>query len=129
MRTWIAVALIALAAAAPQDGGQHRPASGPQPHKSRTHTPAHTPRRAPSRDESGIVTRGDGRGFTAAPMPDLDVTAPPVPEDRRPHVAPMLFELKNAYPGDGYVYGSSPQGMDDRKAATIPGLKLSVPIR
>jgi hypothetical protein len=62
-------------------------------------------------------------------MPNPDLTAPPVPENRRPHIAPTLFQLKNTYSGDGYVYGSSPQGMDDRKAATIPGVTLSVPIR
>jgi len=66
---------------------------------------------------------------TAQPLGKPDLTAPPIPENRRPHIAPTLFQLKNTYSGDGYVYGSSPQGMDDRKAATIPGVTLSVPIR
>jgi hypothetical protein len=128
VRTWIAaVALISLVAAAPQGDGQHRPASRAQLHKPKTHAPAHTVRRAPTRHESSVVRRGDG--FTAAPVPNPDLNAPPIPENREPHVAPTLFQLKNAYPGDGYVYGSSPQGMDDRKAATIPGVTLSVPLR
>ena len=127
MKTWVALALLSLVAAAPQDSGRHRPTPKPQLHKSKAHTPAHTARRAPTREQSSIVSRGDG--FTAAPTPNLDVTAPPVPENRQPHVAPTMFQLKNAYPGDGYVYGSSPQGMDDRKAATIPGVMLSVPLR
>lgn len=129
MRTWIAVALISLVAAAPQDGGQHRLTSKPQLHKSRTHKPAHTTRHEPGREQGSTAARRESSGFTAAPMPNADLSAPPIPEDRRPHVAPTLFQLKNAYPGDGYVYGSSPQGMDDRKAATIPGVILSVPIR
>jgi hypothetical protein len=129
VRTWIAVTLISLAAAAPRDSGQHRPAPKPQVHKAQKHAPAHTTRRQPSREESSAPARVDVRGFTTAPVPNPDLTAPPIPENRQPHVAPTLFQLKNAYPGDGYVYGSSPQGMDDRKAATIPGVMLSVPIR
>jgi hypothetical protein len=129
VKTWVAIALLSLVAAAPQDGGRHRPTAKLQPHKARTHTPAHTPPRQPSFQDSSTVMHGNDRGFTVAPMPDPDMTAPPVPENRQPHVTPTLFRLKNAYPGDGYVYGSSPQGMDDRKAATIPGVMLSVPIR
>ncbi|MBN9563161.1 MAG: hypothetical protein J0H14_20925 [Alphaproteobacteria bacterium] len=128
MRTWIALALISLVAAAPQDGGQPRPAAKPQLHKSRTHTPTHTARQPGPAENSAAARVNDG-GFTAAPIPNPDLTAPPVPENRQPHVAPTLFQLKNTYSGDGYVYGSSPQGMDDRKAATIPGVTLSVPIR
>ena len=129
MKTWVALALLSLVAAAPQDSGRHRPTPKPQLYKARTHTPARTPQRQPSLQDSSTVARGDARGFTAAPTPDPDLTAPPVPENRQPHFAPTLFELKNAYRGDGYVYGSSPQGMDDRKAATIPGVMLSVPLR
>jgi hypothetical protein len=129
VRTWIAVALLSLAAAAPQEGGQPRPAAKPQLHKHRPHAPAHTARHQPAREESATAARSARTGFTTAPMPNPDLTAPPVPENRRPHIAPTLFQLKNTYSGDGYVYGSSPQGMDDRKAATIPGVTLSVPIR
>jgi hypothetical protein len=61
-------------------------------------------------------------------MPNPDITAPAEPQQPETHFAPALFRLNNAYPGDGYVYGSSPQGMDDRRAATIPGLKLTTPL-
>ena len=129
VKAWVAIALLSLVAAAPQDSGRHRPTPKPQLHKARTHPPARTPPRQASPQDSSTIMRGNDLGFTAAPMPDPDLTAPPVPENRQPHVTPTLFQLKNAYPGDGYVYGSSPQGMDDRKAATIPGVMLSVPIR
>ena len=66
--------------------------------------------------------------LTAAPIPNRDIVAPAEPENPRTHLAPALFRLSNDYYGDGYVYGSSPQGMDDRKAATIPGLKLVTPL-
>ena len=66
--------------------------------------------------------------FSPAPVPNRDVVAPTQPENPRTHLAPSVFRLSNQYPGDGYVYGSSPQGMDDRKAALIPGLKLVTPL-
>jgi hypothetical protein len=132
VRRLIALALLALVAAAPQDGvrhgAEHEPARKAQLYKTRTHLPAPVARRSTPR-QKGTPTPDYIAGFTAAPVPNQDLTAPPVPEDRQPHIAPTLFDIKNAYPGDGYVYGSSPQGMDDRKAATIPGIKLSVPLR
>lgn len=91
--------------------------------------------RSPSR-HSRHLTRGSDRmsaplaatRFAPAPVPNRDIVAPPEQENPRTHLAPAVFRLSGQYYGDGYVYGSSPQGMDDRKAAIIPGLTLVTPL-
>ncbi len=62
-------------------------------------------------------------------MPDDQVTAPVAPEESRTHVSPTMFDLGTRYQGDGYTYGSSPQAMDDRRSAHVPGLSLKVPLQ
>jgi hypothetical protein len=75
------------------------------------------------------LSRSDVTAFAPAPVPNPDINAPIEPEDRRLHLAPTEFRLTNEYIGQGYPYGSSPQGMDDRHAAVIPGIKLTAPIQ
>lgn len=122
----VALSLLLLAAAAPQ-GGRDPPKAASHFHKSRPHPPAHATRRSPGQ-QSAPVARDDARAFTAAPRPNPDLQAPVPPENRSPHVAPTLFDFKTDYIGDGYVYGSSPQGMDDRRSTATPGVKLTVPV-
>ncbi len=76
-----------------------------------------------------VVPVALGEGYTPAPVPNPDMDEPTSPENRTPHITPTMFPLTNEHRGDGYVYGSSPQGMDDTRALTIPGVALSVPIR
>jgi hypothetical protein len=55
--------------------------------------------------------------------------APTSPVESRTHAEPTLFDLGNKYQGDGYVYGSSPQAMDDRRAMKVPGIEVKVPLK
>ncbi len=108
------------------------PASADSPARQGQRVPQkhHAARSLPKLPAAALVrlpARADG--FAPAPMPDQDILAPIAPANRDPHVTPTLFRLTNAFPGDGYVYGSSPQGMDDKRALTIPGVKLSAPLR
>jgi hypothetical protein len=100
-------------------------------------TGASEPKHGPSRHTRDLTRRADRvpahappaeSQSTAAAVPNRDMTAPVEPENPRPHLAPALFRLSNQYPRDGYVYGSSPKGMDDLKVARIPGLTLSTPL-
>jgi hypothetical protein len=116
--------------AVPALADRQKPADRPAPtYRAR---PEAVARRAPhpaprTPRTSRLASRTDG--FVAAPMPDPDIGTPPVPEDRRAKLAPTLFRLTNDFRGDGYPYGSSPQGMDDKKSLTVPGVKFSLPIQ
>jgi hypothetical protein len=119
MRTSLGIVLSALLVLSTSIAGASEPKHGPSRHtrdltRRADRVPAHAP---PATSQS-----------TAAPVPNLDMTGPAEPENPRTHLAPAIFRLSNQYPGDGYVYGSSPKGMDDLKVAVIPGLKLTTPL-
>jgi hypothetical protein len=61
-------------------------------------------------------------------MPDPDARPPVERDNPHTHIAPTLFELTNHFVGDGYPYGSSPQGMDDRRAARVPVIVVTTPL-
>jgi hypothetical protein len=104
----------------PSRGGPHHQAHSNTPHRTRT---AGSPARpAPPR-------RNPGSALTAAPVPNESVRAPTSPVESRTHAEPTLFDLGNKYQGDGYVYGSSPQAMDDRRAMKVPGIEVKVPLK
>jgi hypothetical protein len=116
---------LSLTAAAPNPAG--RPASpASHPHHVRS---LHA--RAPAAAQSGRPTALPGHkgSESAAPVPNEQVAAPAAPEESRTHVTPTLFDLGMSYQGDGYPYGSSPQAMDDRRSAHVPGISLKVPLR
>ncbi|MBV9654550.1 MAG: hypothetical protein JOZ42_08300 [Acetobacteraceae bacterium] len=108
--------LLALAAAAPAPHTKthHHHASNKQAHV----RPAP---RAPK------VSRAEPA--TPAPLPNESVSAPVAPEESRTRVTPTLFDLGEKYQGDGYPYGASPQAMDDRRSAHVPGISVKVPLR
>lgn len=127
----LAVGLCAGSGVAAAKDAPSRPArSETRSHPRPTHH-AHVRPTKPARPQvqaNRVTSDRDARGFGPAPTPNQDLSAPSVPEARGPNVSPTVFHLNNRYAGDGYVYGSSPQGMDDRRAATIPGVKLSMPV-
>jgi hypothetical protein len=64
-----------------------------------------------------------------APVPD-EAIFPPI-DDPQPQtsVAPAVIQLHYPWQGDGYVSGSSPQAMDDREAAKVTGIQITVPLQ
>jgi hypothetical protein len=97
----------------------------------RVHPPAKAHARAKSsrRVASAVPPRPAPPPPDAAPIPDRDIQAPVVRAEDAPVASPTLFQFHNQYRGDGYIYGSSPQGFDDRHAVTVPGVNFSVPLR
>lgn len=66
--------------------------------------------------------------FQAAPTPD-DAEAPVTREKPRPEGGPTLFVFRTQFRGDGYPYGASPQGLDDKYAVKVPGVNVTVPLQ
>jgi hypothetical protein len=133
MRWLLAPMLLLLAAAAPaQSSPQPSPLASPDPgpHKAHPAPAKHRPtaKRAP---QPFALRQGGtpGPAFTAAPVPNTAATAPVSPTESRTHAEPTLFDLGTKYTGDGYVYGSSPQAMDDRRAQKAPGVEVKVPLK
>jgi hypothetical protein len=129
MRWLLAPMLLLLAAAAPAEPPP-QPSPEPGPQKARPAPAKHRPiaKRAPQPPvvrQSGMP----GPAFTAAPVPNTAATAPVSPAESRTHAEPTLFNLGNKYTGDGYVYGSSPQAMDDLRAQKVPGVEVKVPLK
>ncbi len=120
----VAAPLFLLVATEPADAASHSPKTGKQ-----THHPAHRAARVQPPTTAAPSSRSEVTSFAPAPVPNPDISPPVEPENRRPHLAPTVFHLTNEYIGQGYPYGSSPQGMDDRHAAVIPGINLTAPIR
>ena len=63
-----------------------------------------------------------------APVPNDSVTAPNPTQAGDPMVAPSVFALHYPPQGEGYVTGSSPQAMDDRNAAKVTGVQMTLPL-
>jgi hypothetical protein len=64
-----------------------------------------------------------------APVPDLNATAPAVPESTAPTVAVRQFRAQPYGPGVGFVPGSRYQSAEDRKPIQTPGLSINVPLK
>src|SRR5689334_14644253 len=112
---------LLLAAAAPAQEGKVPP---PRPAKHAGHRPPSHARQQVAKpfERPDTPQVASQRGFAPAPVPDTTKTAPVSPVESRTHAEPTVFDLGMKYQGDGYVYGSSPQAMDDRRAAKAPGL-------
>lgn len=123
------IGLLLLAAAAPAEQGQAPPPSAAKAKHAQHRPPHHTRQPLASRATRPEAPVATAPGFTPAPVPDLAKTAPVSPVESRTHAEPTLFDLGNKYQGDGYIYGSSPQGMDDRRAAKVPGVEVKVPLK
>jgi hypothetical protein len=128
MKRLVPLALVLLAAAGPVEQGQGTSPS--RHHQTHRKTPPRLATPMATDPASPTPSRRDpGTAYTPAPLPNQAVTAPTSPVESRPHGEPTLFDLSRQYRGDGYVYGSSPQGMDDRRSAHVPGVELKVPLK
>ncbi len=70
-------------------------------------------------------------GFTAAPMPNVDQTAPTkrAPQGGQGTLGPSLFNTRNGFRGDGYLPSSSPQTEQEKHLHPTPGINFSVPLQ
>jgi hypothetical protein len=136
LKRLVPLALVLLAGAGPVEPGHGTAPRRHQAHQTKNTTQAH--RKAPPRPAKQAATeltnpaparRDPDSAFTPAPLPNDAMTAPISPVESRTHAEPTLFDLTREYRGDGYVYGSSPQGRDDRRSAHVPGVELKVPLR
>jgi hypothetical protein len=127
MTRMVPLALVLLAAAGPVPQDQGTAPARHQTHRKTPPRPAKPVAAEPAR--TAPPRRDPGSAFTPAPLPNEAVTAPTSPVESRTHAEPTLFDLSRQYRGDGYVYGSSPQGMDDRRAAHVPGVEVKVPLK
>ena len=123
------IGLLLLAAAGPAEQGQAPPPSAAKAKHAQHRPPHHARQPVASRATRPEAPRvATAPGFTPAPVPRLGKDRPGLAVESRTHAEPTLFDLGNKYQGDGYVYGSSPQGMDDRRAAKVPGVEVKVPL-
>lgn len=68
-------------------------------------------------------------GFDVAPTPNQNSFAPRAVESLGPEVSPSVLGGKlNTYRGEGFVSGSTPQGMQQPKRMPMPGISLKVPL-
>ncbi len=84
-----------------------------------------------SRDPQARASSGNLDAFTPAPMPDLDRSAPTQRAAARgeARLAPRLFHKQTTYHGEGYVFGSTVQEEQDRRATPAPGINLVMPLQ
>ncbi len=73
------------------------------------------------------VTRGPG--FTPAPIPNRDASAPPPPRaSNDAQLAPSLFSRRDQYRGEGFSPGSTAQGEQDKRTRPGAGFNLRMPL-
>ena len=85
---------------------------------------AGTPPFPPATLPSGVAL-GD---YQPAPTPDQDLSAPYLTPPAV-QATPAVFGLREIYRGDGYTYGSSPQGYADRSETQVPGVTVRVQLQ
>ncbi len=66
--------------------------------------------------------------YTAAPMPDRDLSSPATVASNEPSVSPTLFQPSQQFRGDGYEPNSTEQASHDRALHPAAGLNLSMPV-
>lgn len=67
--------------------------------------------------------------FEPAPMPNPDLYAPIQRANEDPKISPTLFEPMRQFRGDGYSFGSTSQGYEQRHMLPAAGANLSVPLK
>ncbi len=66
--------------------------------------------------------------FETAPTPS-DASAPVRQEPPQIDTEPKLFTVKTQFKGDGFPYGATSQGLDDKYQVQVPGVNVTVPLR
>jgi hypothetical protein len=129
----ILASLAAAVAAAPAALADPAPADQAAPaHRVAVRKAAYKVRRAPI-PASGDVFGGAAAapaastGFAEAPMPN-DEIAPAARTLSAVNTEPKLFTMKTQFRGDGYPYGATSQGLDDKYSVQVPGVDVTVPL-
>lgn len=65
--------------------------------------------------------------FSPAPTPD-DEFAPSRRDPLSIDTEPKLFTVKTQFRGDGYPYGATSQGLDDKEEVKVPGVNVRFPL-
>ena len=66
----------------------------------------------------------------AAPMPNVNASAPVTPDSDRPRVDVRLYRAKSYYDTSaGFAPGSRYQDSEERKAIQTPGFSINVPLK
>jgi hypothetical protein len=126
----VAVAAAPGALADPVPAEQAAPAAA---HRVAVRKAAYKVRRAPI-PASGDVFGGTAAvpaassGFAEAPMPN-DEIAPAARTLSAVNTEPKLFTMKTQFRGDGYPYGATSQGLDDKYSVQVPGVDVTVPLQ
>ena len=71
-----------------------------------------------------------GGTFAPAPVPDIYATVPYAKPTgpAQAEVSANLFTTQKSYRGEGYLFGSTIQGQQERKFRPAPGFSLKVPL-
>lgn len=68
--------------------------------------------------------------FQAAPVPDLDLSAPAQAErNRGPELSPDLFNQRAYNSGQGYIPGSTIERQQQQRQLPVPGFNLKMPLQ
>lgn len=83
------------------------------------------PERGPASEQLAIG------GFTPAPLPDSEATAPVLRElgPAQAKFSASLFHAGKRTHGDGYVPGSTVEGNEQKRFQSTPGFNMSVPLQ
>ncbi len=76
-----------------------------------------------------IPTPNPNPGYTSAPTPNQDASAPQAKASNAPYVAPGFFTRTDQYRGEGLTPSSSAQAEQDRRAKPGAGFNLRMPIQ
>ena len=68
--------------------------------------------------------------FEAAPMPDLDLSAPEQAQrNSGPQLSPDLFKQHGYNGGQGYTPGSTIENQQRQRQSPVPGFNLKMPLQ
>jgi len=68
--------------------------------------------------------------FQAAPVPDLDLSAPAQAErNSGPELSPDLFNQRAYNSGQGYIPGSTIERQQQQRQLPVPGFNLKMPLQ
>jgi hypothetical protein len=94
-------------------------------HKTVRHARHHTVKPPPRLNATVAPPQLPG---SPAPVPDENAAAPPDDKPQQAEVSPGIMQLHYPPMGNGYIPGSSPQAMDDRRTAKAGGVEVTLPL-
>jgi hypothetical protein len=122
--------VLLLMAAAPQKQptGPRHPAIKTTSSSKMPEISAIQPPQAPQPPQASVPQASVTERFEPAPMPNDDMSGPQIAQQQGARWSPTLLQPRTQFRGDGFSYGSTVQGVQERRVNPTPVMNLKMPL-